>query len=806
MKSIFRKFSFLAFIVVVSLGVLVGYGFSDFLFGGVATAPSTTIENVDSFVDPIRQNAVFNEPGDVGSVGTKYYDVYFMAQSINGGAKDTNNDGVLDNYGYYDVPDGYSNNENNIAHFGAFYGENDDGSFYDLPSNLALDTNRYFKKLENVAEVSTYQMEEIGEPKINNVYDGNSKANENESWPLEFVCWTTNYEPIYSYFTTQREWWGGTTKTYVEWPTPSTFYDGYQVWGWYPGTDDTDFSTFYTNSLLSIYDKDDDINDENNDGDAVYLINGRKSIFVYPVYSVGKDYASVRTRNEGGEGNESSVVDSLQLRKYPENATQSSTYESKMPIYDGQLTSQLQSALGGDSGSYKIFRFDNINFTDEDVNQYKYVITVDRAEPGWVGDKILITDTDSGYLLKNWSGSVDHTFEMFNEAFKFNRYSGLYNIYIVSKSYVTSDPFSNYDDALNNLKSSNNTFMDTEKIKTFFNNNSINIYDSIDCDVLVPRGITQSYRQYRYTYWDYYIVYERVYEPRLIGGTTTGGFDYSLNNDFAFTRVGATGEDKDRYVLRNVYLTSQRNVTNNETYLSNNFGIQLLEDANITYELITRDEAQNTADDWPEIITATKNDGNFAYEKYLSKSILKSGSDGLIKTADNDNNNLDGVFNLFIDVEYGDVNGVTQPTNIYVYAYQFKNLFVNLYAQTSDIKYYTGNYSDLGQTNNYVVTAACYMRIQDINQGDLLSSDMVIDKYTYNVIDAATGAVNASETGETETLGEYVSRLQSSNKCLQELTTGRYITTNTLNGNDGGFVINKNYAFIVCDMPSSLVS
>ena len=805
MKSIFRKFSFLAFIVVVSLGVLVGYGFSDFLFGGVATAPSTTIENVDSFVDPIRQNAVFNEPGDIGSVGTKYYDVYFMAQSINGGAKDTNNDGVLDNYSYYEVPDGYSNNEN-IAHFGAFYGENDDGSFYDLPSNLALDTNRYFKKLENVAEVSTYQMEEIGEPKINNVYDGNSEANEDASWPLEFVCWTTNYEPIYSYFTTQREWWWE-TKTYVEWPNPSTFYDGYQVWGWYPGTDDTDFSTFYTNSLLSIYDKDDDVKDENNDGDAVYLINGRKSIFVYPVYSVGKDYASVKTSDEGGEGNGSSVVDSLQLRKYPENATQSSKYESKMPIYDGQLTSQLQSALGGDSGSYKIFRFDNIKFTDEDVNQYKYVITVDRAEPGWVGDKILITDTDSGYLLENWSGSVDHTFEIFNEAFKFNRYSGLYNIYIVSKSYVTSNSFSSYDDALNNLKSSNNTFMDTEKIKTFFNNNSINIYDSIDCDVLVPRGITQSYRQYRYTYWDYYIVYERVYEPRLVGGTTTGGFDYSLNSDYAFTRVGAIGEDKDRYVLRNVYLTSQRNVTNNETYPSNNFGIQLLEDASITYELITKDEAQNTADDWPEIITATKNDGNFVYEKYLSKSILKDGLDeGLIKTADNDNKNLDGVFNLFIDVEYGDVNGVTQPTNIYVYAYQFKNLFVNLYDQTSDIKYYTGNYSDLGQTNNYVVTAACYMRIQDINQGDLLSSDMVIDKYTYNVIDAATGAVNASETGETETLGEYVSRLQSSNKCLQELTTGRYITTNTLNGKDGGFVINKNYAFIVCDMPSSLVS
>ena len=459
MKSIFRKFSFLAFIVVVSLGVLVGYGFSDFLFGGVATAPSTTIENVDSFVDPIRQNAVFNEPGDVGSVGTKYYDVYFMAQSINGGAKDTNNDGVLNNYGYYDVPDGYSTSEN-IAHFGAFYGKNDDGSFYDLPSNLALDTNRYFKKLENVAEVSTYQMEEIGEPKINRVFDGNSTTI-NSAWQLEFVCWTTSPMAIYG-------------SDYNPWP--SVTYDnglqGYKVYSWYPGKDDTTFSTFYTNSLLSIYDTGDGTN-ENNDGDAVYLINGRKSIFVYPVYSVGKDYASTKTIGMD------TVVDSLQLRKYPENATQSSTYESKMPVYDGQLTSQLQSALGGDSDSYKIFRFDNIKFTDEDVNQYKYVITVDRAEPGWVGDKILITDTDSGYLLKTWSGSVDHTFEIFNEAFKFNRYSGLYNIYIVSKSYVTSSSFSSYDDALNNLKSSINTFMDTETIKTFFNNNSINIYNSL---------------------------------------------------------------------------------------------------------------------------------------------------------------------------------------------------------------------------------------------------------------------------------------------------------------------------------------
>ena len=162
MKSIFRKFSFLAFIVVVSLGVLVGYGFSDFLFGGIATAPSTTIENVDSFVDPIRQNAVFNEPGDVGSVGTKYYDVYFMAQSINGGAKDTNNDGVLDNYGYYDVPDGYSNNKN-IAHFGAFYGENDDESFYDLPYDQLMERINANRDSTFVHVRYTYQMLGSGE-------------------------------------------------------------------------------------------------------------------------------------------------------------------------------------------------------------------------------------------------------------------------------------------------------------------------------------------------------------------------------------------------------------------------------------------------------------------------------------------------------------------------------------------------------------------------------------------------------------------------------------------------------------------
>lgn len=803
MKSIFRKFSFLAFIVVVSLGVLVGYGFSDFLFGGVATAPSTTIENVDSFVDPIRQNAVFNEPGDVGSVGTKYYDVYFMAQSINGGAKDTNNDGVLNNYGYYDVPDGYSNNEN-IAHFGAFYGENDEGSFYDLPANLALDTNRYFKKLENVAEVSTYQMEEIGEPKINRVFDGNSTAS-NGGWQLEFVCWTTS--PMAIYGSDNNPW-------------PSVTYDnglqGYKVYSWYPGTDDTTFSTFYTNSLLSIYDTGDGTN-ENNDGDAVYLINGRKSIFVYPVYSVGKDYSTSQTNR-----NMNTIVDSLQLRNYSQDSS-SSNYsdpiDAKTPIFDGQLTSELNSIQEiNDARNYKIFRLDNILFEKDDSN--KYLLAVDRSMNGWKGDKFLVTKTDDGYQstkpMTN-SQATDYSNDFIDTAFDFHKnISGLFNVYIVSKCNFSGNGrgYNSHEEALAAAKNRGITADDARYIDNFFESKNIKEYKTVDCDMIVTTQGQITINDYwllGYSYnfadaWDYYIVYERVYEPRLVGGTTTGGFDYSLNNDFAFTRVGATGEDKDRYVLRNVYLTSQRNVTNNETYLSNNFGIQLLEDANITYELITRDEAQNTADDWPEIITATKNDGNFVYEKYLSKSILKSGSDGLIKTADNDNNNLDGVFNLFIDVEYGDVNGVTQPTNIYVYAYQFKNLFVNLYAQTSDIKYYTGNYSDLGQTNNYVVTAACYMRIQDINQGDLLSSDMVIDKYTYNVIDAATGAVNASETGETETLGEYVSRLQSSNKCLQELTTGRYITTNTLNGNDGGFVINKNYAFIVCDMPSSLVS
>ena len=352
MKSIFRKFSFLAFIVVVSLGVLVGYGFSDFLFGGVATAPSTTIENVDSFVDPIRQNAVFNEPGDVGSVGTKYYDVYFMAQSINGGAKDTNNDGVLDNYCYYEVPNNYSNNEN-IAHFGAFYGENDDGS-YDLPSNLALDTNRYFKKLENVAEVSTYQMEEIGEPKINRVFDGNSTAI-NGGWQLEFVCWTTS--PMAIYGSDNNPW-------------PSVTYDnglqGYKAYSWYPGTDDTTFSTFYTNSLLSIYDTGDGTN-ENNDGDAVYLINGRKSIFVYPVYSVGKDYSTSQTNR-----NMDTIVDSLQLRNYSQDSS-SSNYsdpiDAKTPIFDGQLTSELNSIQEiNDARNYKIFRLDNILFEKDDSN------------------------------------------------------------------------------------------------------------------------------------------------------------------------------------------------------------------------------------------------------------------------------------------------------------------------------------------------------------------------------------------------------------------------------------------------------
>lgn len=750
MKSLFKKYFFILAIMCMAVTCIATFGYADFVFNtsDISNGIGTSNNSITQTADPIRQNAVFGEAGDASASGTQYYDVYFMAQAINGGAKDTNGDGVLDNYYYLPIPDNYSGEEadvDGLTHFGAFYGENGES----LTDDISQDVNRYFKKVENVAELSIEQMNEIGTPRTNRIFDSRSHSGtvNVDKWPIQFLCWTISSEPIY-------------TANGYSWPSNgqlrgingSSWLQYYSTWeytvtGYYP-TKSSQFTTFYTNNLLSIY-----------DSNAV-MINGKKSIFVYPVYTVGKSYISYDSWYS-----KSDCVDSVTLRTYDSNQTQ---LESKTFIYDGSLSSSLNT----NSSDFSVFRLDNVLFDNDTYSNYKYTIHVDRSlSDAWVGNRYIVTD---GLGENRTSPQNNELPYFFNDAYNVGQGSGRYNIYLISKA------------------GSSFSYSDSQKINNMFSDNNIQIYYEKELDYMNP----SSYYGPR----DYYIVYERIYEPRLIGGTT-GSFSYNDNYNYVFTRVGPTGEEKNHYVLRSalldpnkitsfVYDGITRNIKNNY------FAVQLLPEDGMGYDelVLSEDNINNT--DWPKLTVSDQN-GNNQVIPYLTDSLIGKDAETskLVRTNDSSNS---GLYSLYIKVNYSaNSEGRNVPSSIEIYAYQFNDMYINVYDGGENTIVYHKEDVDLTNIDEtgYLTSAACTLRMINLKQGSTLTPDTPLTYY--QEVDGQWEVVKEGDANKTKSLSTYLSEIESVGDCLKELVSGKYITSQ----NYTSFVIDKNYAFVRCDNP-----
>lgn len=746
MKSLFKKYFFIFAVMCIAVTCIATFGYADFVFNtaDISNGIGSSNNSITQTADPIRQNAVFGEAGDASASGTQYYDVYFMAQAINGGAKDTNGDGILDNYYYLPIPDNYSGEEadvDGLTHFGAFYGENGES----LTDDISQDVNRYFKKVENVAELSIEQMNEIGTPRTNRIFDSRSHSGtvNVDKWPIQFLCWTISSEPIY-------------TANGYSWPSDgqlrgingSTWLSYYSTWeytvtGYYP-TKSSTFTTFYTNNLLSIYD------------DYAVTINGKKSIFVYPVYTVGKSYIAY----DSGKSYE--CVDSVTLRTYDTNQTQ---LELQTFIYDGSLSSSLNTS----GSNFSVFRLDNVLFDSDTYSNYKYTIHVDRSP--WIGNRYIVTD---GLGENNSSPQNNELPYFFGDAYNVGQGSGRYNIYLISKS--------------NNMFSND----DRQKIDTMFDNNNIQIYYEKELDYMNPNDNPGSR--------DYYIVYERIYEPRLIGGTT-GSFSYNDNYNYVFTRVGPTGEEKNHYVLRSalldpnkitsfVYDGITRNINNNY------FAVQLLPEDGMGYDelVLPEDNINNT--DWPKLTVSDQN-GNNQVIPYLTDSLIGKDAETskLVRTNDSSNS---GLYSLYIKVNYSaNSEGRNVPSSIEIYAYQFNDMYINVYDGGESTIVYHREDTDLTNIDEtgYLTSAACALRMINLKQGSTLTADTPLTYY--QEVDGQWEVVKEGDSNKTKPLSTYLSEIESVGDCLKELVTGKYITLE----NYTSFVIDKNYAFVRCVNP-----
>lgn len=788
MKLYFKKYFFVLLLAVLSLGTLVSFGYADFYFGDTNT--STEISDVPTRADPIRQNAVFGEQGDTGTTGTKYYDVYFMAQSVQGGVS------LAENRYYYQNIETTMNAQN--AHFGAFY----DGSGNLLTDDITENNNRYFKKIENVAEVSLLQLDEIGEPRTLNIYDHASSST--SAYDISFLCYTPFAEPVYalnnvSNWPTSNQLQSGNFRLDNNSESTETT-TGYKVEGYYPSTysmsDSTkQFTSFYANSLLEIYDE------------FSVPIDGKNCLFFYPVYTVGKNYINLSTNNIKDEMSFYSV-DSDGKKEHLGYAA-----------YEGELTSEVQQAVGN---NFNVYSITNYVFDAEEYSNYTYYLSSDPTSyqtADWVYPRVSPTigmsydGASNIYYDSNLDSNSDNYNIFGNNLLNLGISSGRYNVYIIVKSFNNDSSIGSvggwrgqYDDynALRDAKEFSSNEISTINETLMDSNYNVNIYDARLSDLICGR-ISEGLWWYNYFSRQYYIVYERLFEPRLLGGTT-GTYSY-MDSDSIFTRVGM-GNQKNDYILRDVYLdpttSTEFEYNGVQNVIENNkFAVQLLPEDGMTYRLQTDDDT-NIGTGWPTIIVGYEGETPNE-EYYLSDSLIKApeynddgSTNGTRLYQTNDDSEIydnSGTYNLYIKVSYdsfsfGNTNNLydfsnnvqSKPASITLYAYQFNDLFINIYDSENDIVYQDAS----GINPNYLDGDEGYSRrIWNISQGTRLSSTMDF--------------LNDSGAGTQGTLGQYIQELDNNNQCLMEYVSGRYITLE----NYQAFVVDKNYIFIVCDKPSA---
>lgn len=741
----------------VFLSCLTSFGFSMWVFD---TKTSKEVES-NLVADPIRENATFNDGFDMVQRGTKYYDVYFMAQSVP--------DSTLFNGNSIKQP--YFNQDISFGYFANYEGV----------TNTSTSKNQYFIKYESVAEISTSQYDEATNNISNYLVDDIS--DDKEIFQLEFLCWSLTPSPIYGIEGNQ-------------WPTSfeTILYNGTnykQVQGWYPYS--SDFTVFYMNTLLSYYEN---VNDNN----INYFkdINGRKSLFLYPVFTIGKNYYDYRAGRRGNE-----IKDSIEIHN---------DGKSQFATYDGLTTSELNMT------NVEVYRFDN------------YLIESNN--------EITITnDMNRKSQSSAWNGSepFKHTIRSnsdLNQNLNINVSTGRFNIYLIVKEYNEEHLviYGEYDQSDYNKHAFSTA--EINLIDSKFEELNIGKYYSLESSAYgasVQKGGLLS--NYCCDVRDYYIYFERIYEPRIIGGASNEinySSQYSLENQFV--RQGTDDELKDRYEITNITLDGSNMIeyvlSNGHKLVFPNYYFAIMLNPEIDFNTYSFNFLDDTTPEYnnyeeskvptitfvnsgDEITTPFKSssifrqydydlDDDVYFEDALgNKSSLQEAVESnkydyqthpfiLIKPISEDSNLDGGVFTITIDIKYQtNENGIKVPNLIDIYGFKLSNIFINICETVS-----YGLEIDGNSNNNYVNTGSYSYRKDDYSQLDYLSLD---DEYT--------------DSGDrvTKTLGEILKDLESQGKCLKEIVTSRYITYSNLDPSSNEyfpFRIMKNYVFEIVNLPN----
>lgn len=782
----------------IAISSTVYAGYSKWVFKDTATYEH---ENTHYEVDPIRENATFYDGYDAVDEGTKYYDVYFMAQSIpdtipdkkmltdNGDGTHSFTDEFLKHPYYY--VDTNSDDDINSADFGHFSGADCDTTNY----SFDIDKNYWFTRLENISEISVSAYDDVVSRIENNLVDKNR-------FRLEFLCWSLS--PLEIYGTNDTEWPDSFSPALAQ----NDGQTATQVDGFYPYS--KGFTPFYMNTSLDLYDKN------------VKTINGRKTLFLYPVFSTGKNYFDFYRGNKGDQ-----IKDLITVTKRYSDGTDDKIY---YPYFNGTVTGLVNK--NENENVYDVYSLDNFIIKQDELK--------DDASPK-LGSITIKNDINRASTEEGWAGEGDfvHTvndeegnpLNLLNMSSVQNLKSGRYNIYIFVKhstQHVWAGDVDSVEDRAfikGEVDSINSDMEKSNRIK----------YSSLDGKAYsVAHGPLSHYADYR----DYYVYFERIYEPRIIGGPTLDlDYDSELSKSLQFLRKGSSGKDNNRYQIRGVELQGDNWIeyplSGGRTLLFKDyyFGVMLNPEVSFTsygFDLVENEPSTDTdyaAAGFPSITYEDQNGvkkveyykSGTIFEKYvpnpdqdvLNSDVLIREADGTIKTYDGTGTksfvlikpkNIDttgkGIYNIVIDIEYGENTGGSDtnlivPTSVTFYGYKLSNLFVNIMETDENGEVEMGHtqggthYEHFVNTDVYEYTRSNYYELANVTLDDVFTA----------------------KDWSTKTLREILTELKAGGKCLEDLVTSRYITLENLdpdNENYIPFTIQKNYVFKIVSIPAEL--
>lgn len=649
--------------LLVALGAIVlsvGTGFSTFYFYEAATA-STSAEDV---VDDVRQNQTFGTDDDSISNTSIYYDVYFMPQMVDLTDYSDSTTDAWSSVSYTNITvstsTGATKTVKNYSSLPA-----DDKLFY-KPVSLTDESITYFSTVtvDSVA-VGNLNSTINYDPYVNYTDDAGTKTtgmwvpaygymdpDTRQYWDEEIITDTsltdntkrTGYATTsdsgsnggsaqwekhtgYVYPLTYRKFTNVKNITqemletvgvpraclydrvsdmyqlaFCSWSSSyiSTSYTLYnKTYGNYPfevsGSFPINFEIAYFGTSLDLYEE-----------DSIY-INGTPSIFFYPVYSTGKGYYELDSNNSSAANTRDAIRgNTINSSGDSEESLGSGYKHSTFLCYDSEYTTNLQSASTStvSLSSVRCYRLSDVTFS-----------TAHTGSATAAGATFLSTDPSySGAWEGNWE-----TIDYGGSPLVINQNAGSFNIYVIVLT-------SNSDSSL--AFSTNQTNLILSVLASPTQQPYIQPFKSYDCDTISYGNGSR----------DYFIVMEKIYEPRLIAGQTkTFDYESDASEAMALIREAPTTVEKDSlyydgatFDFDTTYETYDYTSPNtNYTYRFTDyfFSFQLAKnDKYDSYKVATVDDDQTTTQLGYNKPTATYrySDGATATEDYKSDTLFIS--------------------------------------------------------------------------------------------------------------------------------------------------------------------------------------